>query len=241
VIDLSIPVTGDVNNPQFEMGPAIRKAIFNAIRNIVTSPFRFLANLIGGDDQPVSDIRFAAGRAELTPPQKEALLKLTEALAQRPQLTLEIPAPYAESIDRQQLQLKAVEQDIDTGLKQTDAEQQLLERRKTVLERLYTEQAISPDLSVLKLELMAKNTAADEQDPSIDLLAYNSKLKTALVAKKTVSEADLKQLAQARQDAVMAYIKQQAKLSDAQLHADAISAIKAKDEEVVMRFDLRSQ
>lgn len=241
VIDLSIPVTGDVNNPQFEMGPAIRKAIFNAIRNIVTSPFRFLANLIGGDEQPVTDIRFAAGRAELTPPQKEALLKLTEALAQRPQLTLEIPAPYAESIDRQQLQLKAVEEDIETGLKQTDAEQQLLERRKTVLERLYTEQAISPDLSVLKLEVMAKNTAADDQEPSIDLLAYNSKLKTALVAKKTVSEADLKQLAQARQEAVIAYIKQQAKLSDAQLYADAISVVKAKDEEVVMRFDLRSQ
>ncbi len=241
VIDLSIPVTGDVNNPQFEMGPAIRKAIFNALRNIVTSPFRFLANLVGGDKQPIDNIRFTAGRAELTPPQKEALLKLSEALVQRPQLTLEIPAPYAESVDHQQLQLKAVEKDIETGLKNTDPEQQLLARRKTVLERLYTEQGLSPDLSVLKLEVMAKNTEAEDEQPSIDLLAYNSKLKSSLVAKKVISEAELENLARARQQAVIDYLQKQAKLNQAQLYADAVSAVEAKDGEILMHFNLRSQ
>lgn len=241
VIDLSIPVTGDVNNPQFEMGPAIRKAIFNAIRNIVTSPFRFLANLVGGDEQPVDNIRFAAGRAELTPPQKEALLKLSEALVQRPQLMLEIPAPYAESVDRQELQLKAVEKEVETGLKQTDPEQQLLERRKTVLERLYTEQGLSPDLSVLKLDVMAKNTAADDEQPSVDLLAYNSKLKSSLVAKKAISEAQLENLARARQQAVIDYLQKQAKLNQSQLYADEVKAVKVKQDAVIMKFDIRAK
>ena len=241
VIDLSIPVTGDVNNPQFEMGPAIRNAIFNAIRNIVTSPFRFLANLIGGDEQPVDNIQFKAGRADLTPPQKEALLKLSEALVQRPQLILDIPAPYAEKLDRQQLQLKAVEQDIKAGLEQTDTDQQLLVRRQTVLERLYTEQALSPDLTAVKLEVMADNTAADDKEPSVDLLAYNSKLKSRLVANKVISEADLNNLAKARQQAVMLYLQEQAKLSEAQLHAGMVKEEQAEQDVVIMKFDIRAQ
>ena len=241
VIDLSIPVTGDVNNPQFEMGPAIRNAIFNAIRNIVTSPFRFLANLIGGDEQPVDNIQFKAGRADLTPPQKEALLKLSEALVQRPQLILDIPAPYAEKLDRQQLQLKAVEQDIKAGLEQTDTDQQLLVRRQTVLERLYTEQALSPDLTAVKLEVMADNTAADDKEPSVDLLAYNSKLKSSLVANKVISEADLNNLAKARQQAVMLYLQEQAKLSEAQLHAGMVKQEQAEQDVVIMKFDIRAQ
>ena len=154
---------------------------------------------------------------------------------------LDIPAPYAEKLDRQQLQLKAVEQDIKAGLEQTDTDQQLLVRRQTVLERLYTEQALSPDLTAVKLEVMADNTAADDKEPSVDLLAYNSKLKSRLVANKVISEADLNNLAKARQQAVMLYLQEQAKLSEAQLHAGMVKEEQAEQDVVIMKFDIRAQ
>ena len=241
VIDLSIPVTGDVNNPQFEMGPAIRKAVFNAIRNIVTSPFRFLANLVGGGDDSIKSLAFSPGRDQLTPPQKETLLKLTEALAKRPQLVLYIPAPYAELVDRETLRVKAVEQKIDAALEKTDPEEQLLQRRQVILERLYTEQGLTPDLSTIKQSVIAESTPAEGETPTLDLLAYNARLKARLVESQTVSEATLKDLALSRQKAVMAYLEEEGKLTASQLHADEVKAVKPKDGGVMMNFDVRAK
>src|SRR5690606_29891918 len=94
VINLEIPVSGNVDDPQFDIGPVIRGAISNAIGNIVSSPFRFLGSLIGGgDDAEISAVRFRPGRSDIAPPEQQKLLRLGEALSQRPQLVLQLPAP----------------------------------------------------------------------------------------------------------------------------------------------------
>jgi len=48
MIDLEVPISGNVNDPEFNFNPAIRKAITNILTNIVSAPFRLLGNLIGG-------------------------------------------------------------------------------------------------------------------------------------------------------------------------------------------------
>jgi hypothetical protein len=89
VIDLSVPVSGDVDDPDFSLGSVIGGAIANVIIKAVTAPFRLLAGLVGSDDD-LENIPFPAGKAELDEAGAKALTALAAALQQRPQLSLRI-------------------------------------------------------------------------------------------------------------------------------------------------------
>jgi hypothetical protein len=236
VIELKIPVTGNVNDPEFDMGPVIRAAITNAIRNIVTAPFRFLASLFGSDDQSISNIRFQAGRSDLTPPEQEKLLKLITALEQRPQLVLNIPAPFNETTDRPPLQLQAIEEKIETYLSETDSEQQLVLRRQAILERLYTEASLSPDLQVIEFELTIQ--AEPPSDAELDVLAYNARLKDRLVEVESITDYVLNDLARARQSTTLEFIKKHSQLQPNQLQITDVVSEKLDEGWLTMPFEL---
>ncbi|WP_423455898.1 DUF748 domain-containing protein [Ottowia sp. VDI28] len=48
VIDLDLPISGSLNDPQFSIGPIIFKAIVNLIGRAITAPFTLLARALGG-------------------------------------------------------------------------------------------------------------------------------------------------------------------------------------------------
>ena len=49
VIDLGLPVSGNLDSPEFSYGALIWKAVVNLLTKIVTSPFRALGALLPGD------------------------------------------------------------------------------------------------------------------------------------------------------------------------------------------------
>ncbi|MFA6921266.1 MAG: DUF748 domain-containing protein [Gallionella sp.] len=106
-IDLGLPMSGSLDDPKFSFGSLVWKAISNVLSGIVTAPFRALGALFGGGDK-FENIVFDAGSAHLTPPEREKLLRLAEALAKRPTLTISVHGVYADT-DRfalQDLQLR---------------------------------------------------------------------------------------------------------------------------------------
>jgi len=73
-IDLGLPITGDLNDPQFSYGAIVWKAIGNVLTKIVTAPFRALGALFGGGDaDELGKIEFTAGANTLSPSQREGL------------------------------------------------------------------------------------------------------------------------------------------------------------------------
>lgn len=88
IINIGVPVTGDLQNPQFSFGAVARRAIGNVLRSVVTAPFRALASLFGGSGEKLDTIAFDAGSAELAPPEQEKLAKLGKGLAKRPNVRL---------------------------------------------------------------------------------------------------------------------------------------------------------
>lgn len=88
VINIGVPVSGDLQNPQFSFGAVARRAIGNVLRNVVTAPFRALASLFGGSGEKLDTIAFDAGSAELAPPEQEKLARLGQGLAKRPNVRL---------------------------------------------------------------------------------------------------------------------------------------------------------
>ncbi len=91
VIDVNVPISGSLNDPQFSIGSLIFKALGNLIVKAVTSPFTLLTGGLGGGGRgEASEIGFDPGSATLTTAAKESLDKVAKALADRPALQLTV-------------------------------------------------------------------------------------------------------------------------------------------------------
>jgi hypothetical protein len=99
VIDIGLPVTGSLDDPQFRLGPIIWKAVVNLLVKIATAPFALLGHLFGGSEE-MNLIDFDPGSANLDAPGKERIAGLSKALKERPQLELDVPATFSPELDR---------------------------------------------------------------------------------------------------------------------------------------------
>ncbi len=113
VIDIGLPVSGDLNDPQFDYGAVIAKAIGNVLGGIVTAPFRALAALFGGgSDAAIDTIDFEPGSAELAPPEQQKIETVARALLARPQLRLKVAPVFAARQDTPVLQSRTVRTEV---------------------------------------------------------------------------------------------------------------------------------
>ncbi|MBW8463299.1 DUF748 domain-containing protein [Acidovorax sp.] len=109
VIDLDLPISGSLNDPQFRIGPVIFKIIVNLIGKALTSPFSLLASAFGGGDE-MSHVPFAPGSATLTPEAQQNLDKVAKALADRPTLKITVTGTASLQDEREGLQRESLQQ-----------------------------------------------------------------------------------------------------------------------------------
>lgn len=89
VIDLDLPISGSLNDPQFRLGPVIFKIIGNLIMKAVTAPFALLTSALGGSAD-LSTVAFAPGSAQLDDAARQGLDKVAKALTDRPALRMTV-------------------------------------------------------------------------------------------------------------------------------------------------------
>jgi hypothetical protein len=99
VIDLPLPITGSLDDPQFKIGPIIWHALVNLLEKAVTAPFAAIGRLFGGHGDEMKFIDFAPGSAELDASSKQKLDGLTKALQEHNQLQLDVPIVYSPELD----------------------------------------------------------------------------------------------------------------------------------------------
>lgn len=92
-IALDVPVSGSLDDPSFQIGGVVWKVIINTLVKAATSPFALLGALVGGGEE-LQYVDFEPGLAVLKDDQTNKLVKLTQALYERPALNLEIGATY---------------------------------------------------------------------------------------------------------------------------------------------------
>jgi len=113
-IDLALPVSGDIDNPEFSYGHVIWQAIRTVITRIVTAPFRALGSLFGSGAETLGDIVFDAGGSRVLPTEQEKLRRVAEGLQKRPQLKLQVQGTWHKDIDARALRARAVRADLAT-------------------------------------------------------------------------------------------------------------------------------
>ncbi|NLC22872.1 MAG: DUF748 domain-containing protein, partial [Oxalobacter sp.] len=65
VIDISLPVSGSLNDPEFSVGGIVFRVIVNLIKKAVTAPFSLLAAAFGGGEE-LSFLEFDPGKSDVT-------------------------------------------------------------------------------------------------------------------------------------------------------------------------------
>jgi hypothetical protein len=220
VIDLEVPVSGDINNPEFNYGQVVRRALANIITNVVTSPFRLLASLVGSGDEELGAINFMPGRVDVAPPERETLASLAGALQQRPQLLLKINGVAAEAEDTAALREQFLERRIAealvagaaapaAGAAPADNADVAAPTRTSVLEGFYMTAQQGGDAGATaaaflqQLRVQHTGPATAGEPGQFDELAYASALQRELLPLEPVSAQDLEALGQARAAAVL--------------------------------------
>lgn len=89
VIDVDLPISGSLNDPQFSLGGVILKVIGNLIMKAVTAPFSLLAGIFSGSDEQ-GFIAFAPGSAQLDGKARQQLDKMAQELNNRPALKVTV-------------------------------------------------------------------------------------------------------------------------------------------------------
>ena len=88
-IDLNLPVSGTLDDPQFSVFGLVMKMLFNLIGKAITSPFALLGSALGGGEE-LSQLDLAAGTASLGEAEQGRLKTLAQALVDRPALRLDV-------------------------------------------------------------------------------------------------------------------------------------------------------
>ena len=108
-IDVNLPVSGSLSDPQFSIGGVMVRVIINLLTRAVTAPFSLIGSAFGGGNaEELGYVEFAPGVSDLATEGKKRLETLAKALADRPALKLDIigrfdPASDPEGIKRDHL------------------------------------------------------------------------------------------------------------------------------------------
>jgi hypothetical protein len=207
VIDIDLPVEGDINDPEFKIGGVIWKAFAGLITKIVAAPFRLLGALIGIDSEDLGQFQFLAGRTDLTPPELEKVVQLQEALRQRPELAIEVSGPFDPAIDVPALQYQQIRSIVMERLGEDyanpDEEFRMLnDEIRIVFEALFVERFPDTPLESVKADHLVPPADKPQGEPVLDQTAYAADLRDRLLASEAVGQQELEALGNARAEAI---------------------------------------
>ncbi len=190
-IDIELPISGSLEDPQFNVGGLVAGMLGKLLSKAVTSPFSLLAAAFGGAEgkgggDELSYVQFAPGEADVTPAEEQKLGTLSKALRGRPGLTLEIAAHVDPATDAGALKRIALERRL---------------RAVRVTELAATGKTADPESLALTPEDYLRLVRAvfvseklGEKDADLSAAAMEERL----LERMTVSQEDLEALARRR-------------------------------------------
>jgi uncharacterized protein involved in outer membrane biogenesis len=253
-INIALPVQGNVDHPEFSYGHLIWQALVTVITKVVTSPFRALAGLFGGDAERFEAVAFEAGSDSVRPPERQKLGQVVEVLGKRPQLKLTVRGGYDTKVDGEALRSFRVRQELAQrlGVKLSPGEDPgpvAFDQAKTqrALEALLTARAGDKAIDEFQTGY-EKSTGkkAQRANPVLALVdrgspdrAFYEALFRHLVETAPLPEAELKALGQRRGEATARALKEGAGTAAARVEVgDTEVAARAERNAVPTRLEL---
>lgn len=199
-IDIHVPVSGSLSDPQFSLGGVIWHAFVNLLERAVTSPFRLLGSIGGGGGkEDLGYVEFAPGSTALDAQAQDKLAHVVEVLNKKPDLKLDITGRVDPSVDEQGLRKVTVDDmvqkeeadDIGTAAAKAAPVKPGTDDYDKYLTKAYKHDDIKKPRDIIGL---AKSQPPEEM---IKLMEANV----------TVDQDALRHLAERRADAVRQYLR----------------------------------
>ena len=211
VIDIDLPISGSLDDPQFSIGGIIWRIIVNILTKAVTAPFSLLgaafSGLGGGGGEELAYVEFDNGRANLNDSGKTKIAALAKALDNRPSLSLELagrvdPASDLEGLKRVGIERKTKAQKLRELVRQGEAQRSLddiqfdKDEYQKYLKAAYGEESfpkprnligLTADLPVAEMEKLMMQYAKATDDDMRQLASQRAQtVRDALLSTKLV-------------------------------------------------------
>ncbi|NTV70494.1 MAG: DUF748 domain-containing protein [Azonexaceae bacterium] len=204
-IDLNLPISGSLDDPQFSVGGLIVKVIVNLFVKAVTSPFALLGSMFGGGDE-LSNVEFAAGRATLNDVAGKRLEALAKALNERNSLKLEITGRADPEADREGAKRAALERAMQA--------ERLKDLKKAGEGKSLEEIEIAPEQRTIYLTRAYKEAKFPKPRNMVGLQKDLpvEEMEKLMLTNLPVSDDDVKALASRRAEVVQGWLVDQGKV-----------------------------
>jgi Domain of Unknown Function (DUF748) len=208
VIDLNLPMNGSLDDPKFRIGPILWQMFTNLLVKVAAAPFALIGHLFGGGNEHLNIIEFDAGSAALEKPAQDQLASIAKAMNERPQLKLDVPIVFADTIDRPALaaaglrrKLQARELATREGRRHPDTAFELAladpaKHFKLLLDEYQAELGKDKPLPPSVVAVQQAKRSEAPYDPAI------SDLNAALIDRVQIPDSDLEALGKERAQAI---------------------------------------
>ncbi|WP_106281708.1 DUF748 domain-containing protein [Paraburkholderia sp. BL25I1N1] len=230
-IDVNLPVSGSLSNPEFSIGGLIWHAVLNLLQKAVTAPFSLIANAFGGKGEELGYVEFEPGSAKLTDADTQKLDTIVKALSDKPSIRMDLIGRVDPAVDEPAL-------------------------RTGYVDRLVKQQKIkdvvgngeSVDLSTVTVDpkdydkyLSKAYKSADFKKPrnfvGLTKSLPDDEMKSALAANAPIDDASLRRLAQQRAQSVQQYLDGKIDSSRVFIVAPKLNAEGINDKGATTRVD----
>ena len=190
VIDINLPVSGSINDPDFRVGPIIWKMVLSLIGKTVIAPFSLISGAFATED-PLQQMNFAPGRAELDDETQQKLKTVAQLMLDKPALRLTIVGEAHLDKEREALRKLLLHESV------------LAEKRRRMTRDGQDVSAVtdvSPEEYPALLKLVYRRSPIPKPRNLLGLVKDlpSADMEALLLAAISVDEANMRELAQAR-------------------------------------------
>jgi hypothetical protein len=230
-IDVNLPVSGSLSNPEFSIGGLIWHAVLNLLEKAVTAPFTLIAHAFGGSGEELGYVEFEPGSAKLSDADTQKLDTIVKALADKPSIRIDLIGRVDPAIDEPALRTQYVER---------------LVRQQKIKDVVGNGESV--DVSTVTVDskdydkyLSKAYKSADFKKPrnfiGLTKSVPDDDMKSAIAANAPIDDASLRQLAQQRAQSVQQYLEGKIESSRVFIVAPKLNADGIKDKGATTRVD----
>ncbi|MGF6650760.1 hypothetical protein OKW34_001322 [Paraburkholderia youngii] len=230
-IDVNLPVSGSLSNPEFSIGGLIWHAVLNLLEKAVTAPFSLIAHAFGGNGEDLGYVEFEAGSARLTDADKQKLDTIVKALTDKPSIRMDLIGRVDPKVDEPALRTLYVDQMV---------------KRQKIKDAVGNGESVDPstvtvDQKDYEKYLTKAYKSSDFKKPrnfiGMTKTLPDDDMKSALAANALIDDASLRQLAQQRAQSVQQYLEGKIDSSRVFIVAPKMNADDIKDKGATTRVD----
>ncbi|SMG58683.1 protein of unknown function [Paraburkholderia susongensis] len=230
-IDVNLPVSGSLSNPEFSIGGLIWHAVLNLLEKAVTAPFSLIANAFGGNSEELGYVEFDPGSATLSDADKQKLDTIVKALADKPSIRMDLIGRVDPKIDEPALRTQYVDR---------------LVKQQKIKDTVGNGESVDPSAVTVDQKdydkYLAKAYKSGDFKKPRNFIGMTKTLpeddmKGALAANAPIDDASLRQLAQQRAQSVQQYLDGKIDSSRLFIVAPKLNADGIKDKGATTRVD----